>query len=89
MTAPGLHCCTCAAAVTARGLPGVGSVVVAHRLHGPIARGVSFPRSGMEPMPLALAGMFLSPGLPGESPVRGFFDDNKSDWCEVTPCFEF
>ena len=40
-------------------------------------------------MPLALAGMFLSPGLPGESPVRGFFDDNKSDWCEVTPCFEF
>ena len=46
MTALGLHCCTWAAAVTALGVPDVGSVVVVRRLHGPTTHGLFQIRNG-------------------------------------------
>ena len=87
MTAPGLHCCTWAAWVR-RGVPGVGPVAVAHRLHGPAAWGSDCPEQEWGPCP-CLGRRTLNPWATGESPVGGRFGDNQSDWCEVRPRFEF
>ena len=52
--------------VAEHGLQGTGSVVVGHRLSCPTAGGV-FPDQGANPCPPALAGRFLTTGLPGKS----------------------
>ena len=46
----------------------MGSVVVAHRLSCPVARGILVPGAGLEPVPPALACRFLTTGPPGKSP---------------------
>ena len=75
----GLHCATQAPFVVesgsrARGLCScgnadsrTGSLVVVHKLSCPVACGIFFPLSGIEPISLALEGGILSPG-----PLRKF-----------------
>ena len=46
-----------------------GSVVVAHGLSCPAARGILVPQPGIEPATPALEGGFLTIGPPGKSPI--------------------
>ena len=46
------------------------SVVAAHRLSCPSAGGILVSRPGIKPMSPALAGGFLTTGLPGKSPLH-------------------
>ena len=58
-----------------------GSVVAARRLSCSTARGISFPRPGIEPSSPALEGRFVTTGPPGKSPYISFM-------C-TTLCFYF
>ena len=50
-----------------------GSLVVALGLSCPAARGIFFPRPGIELASPALEGGFLTTGPPGKSPFNAFF----------------
>ena len=57
------------------------SLVVAHRLSCPAARGILNPQPGIEPMSPALEGTFLTSGPPGEPPAKNFEEENVFSCC--------